>query len=371
MTLVTRRRVLQTLAGVAAWPAISTRRALGARQPLRFADEVGPPESFRLETGLGLEARRFVDLRTLGPERLQIAPERFYVRTGVPQTWAPSPWSVEIGALGGMQTAWPMPVLRARARAMGEVLLECSGNPPTGRTSLISAAAWTGAPLEPLLEASAPRSLAPLVEIEGLDDHPVATDGSRPGASWIFSRAALAEAGAFLAVGLGGAPLRPENGGPVRLVVPGWYGCCAIKWVRRVTLVGAETPASAHMIEFASRTHQAGEPARAADFQPATVDRAALPVRAAWVGDSIALGGVQWGGGHRGRDRLVIRFGDGERYRAVDHLEAGPAASWSWWSHQWRPPGPGRYGVQLQVEDLGVRTRRLDLGFYHRTLLVD
>ena len=41
---------------------------------------------------------------------------------------------------------------------------------------------------------------------------------------------------------MNGEPLRPITGMPVRLVVPGWYGCAWIKWVDAIRLVGAENP---------------------------------------------------------------------------------------------------------------------------------
>ena len=38
---------------------------------------------------------------------------------------------------------------------------------------------------------------------------------------------------------MNGEPLPPDHGMPVRLVVPGWYGCAWIKWVNGIRLVGS------------------------------------------------------------------------------------------------------------------------------------
>jgi len=46
----------------------------------------------------------------------------------------------------------------------------------------------------------------------------------------------------LIAYEMNGAPLRPENGFPARLVVPGFYGTNSVKWLTRLTL--AETLAS-------------------------------------------------------------------------------------------------------------------------------
>ena len=41
----------------------------------------------------------------------------------------------------------------------------------------------------------------------------------------------------ILAYDLNGAPLPPQHGSPLRLLVPGWYGMTNVKWLARITLV--------------------------------------------------------------------------------------------------------------------------------------
>ncbi len=45
-------------------------------------------------------------------------------------------------------------------------------------------------------------------------------------------------ADAMLAISLNGSPLRPEQGAPVRLVVPSLYGWKSAKWVRAIEMLG-------------------------------------------------------------------------------------------------------------------------------------
>ena len=66
----------------------------------------------------------------------------------------------------------------------------------------------------------------------------------------------IRESRAFLATGMNGAPLGPDHGFPLRLVVPGWYGCTAIKWVNEIALLDDTAPATDQMREYAGRTHQ-------------------------------------------------------------------------------------------------------------------
>ncbi len=41
----------------------------------------------------------------------------------------------------------------------------------------------------------------------------------------------------LLAYEMNGAPLPPQHGFPLRLVVPGWYGMTSVKWLTRITAV--------------------------------------------------------------------------------------------------------------------------------------
>src|SRR5258708_34761447 len=120
----------------------------------------------------------------------------------------------------------------------------------------MSAARWTGVPLSRLLERARVLPRATQVLVSGFDEHTTLDPGSVPGASWIFGLDQARESGAFLATEMNGAPLSLDHGYPLRLVVPGWYGCTAIKWVNEIALIDDEALATDHMREYAGRTHQ-------------------------------------------------------------------------------------------------------------------
>ena len=169
----------------------------------------------------------------------------------------------------------------------------------------------------------------------------------------------------------------------MRLVVPGWYGCTAIKWVNEVVLVSDEAPATDQMREYAGRTHQdpvgprdrelmqAGHrpegPPLARDFQPATVDPAAVPIRVERVGSDLRIAGIVWGGRAPVR-ALRIRLNPELPFAPVEEIGTGSLGTWALWSHRMRSPAPGRYRIELKVADPGVRTRRLDQGYYAREI---
>lgn len=117
--------------------------------------------------------------------------------------------------------------------------LECAGNTfqdwakPAVKTvqfshGLLSCCEWTGVLLETILGETGVRPEATWILAEGADA--AAMDRSVP----------LADAlriGAMIAFAQNGEPIRPEQGFPLRLVLPGFEGNMNIKWLRRIKLM--------------------------------------------------------------------------------------------------------------------------------------
>jgi DMSO/TMAO reductase YedYZ molybdopterin-dependent catalytic subunit len=219
------------------------------------------------------------------------------------------------------------------------------------------------------------RAEATRVLVSGFDAYSQpSAGGSTPGASWIFTFAELEAAGAFLATVMNGAPLLPDHGAPVRLFVPGWFGCTCIKWVNQIVLVDDTAPATSQMQEFAARTHQVGVPALAAGYAPAKIQQAAMPVRIEKWSVSGALlyriVGILWGG-DAPTDRLQITFGDGEWHPVEVCPPHVQNATWTLWTYAWRPSQTGTFTISLRVDDPNVPQIRLDSGWYDRVVTVD
>ncbi len=123
------------------------------------------------------------------------------------------------------------------------LFIECSGNSGSGLNpepeagtcgalhGLVSCSEWTGIPLSILLHEA----------------------GIEPGAEWLLAEGAdaagmsrsvpLAKAldDALLAVYQNGERLRPENGYPLRLLLPGYEGNMSVKWLRRIKVTRTPT----------------------------------------------------------------------------------------------------------------------------------
>jgi DMSO/TMAO reductase YedYZ molybdopterin-dependent catalytic subunit len=335
--------------------------------PFAREDEV----DFHRRSGEGWDGRLRTDLSRIDQDRRITPNEEFFIRTFYPYALDPDdPWSIRVDGLVGRPRELTMGDLESRERSMGEHVLECSGNSSSGSFGLLSAAKWEGVSLMDLLDEVGIDRAATRVLVSGVDEHRRESTHSTPGASWIYSFDQIERAGGFLATGMNGEPLSLDHGFPVRMYMPGWYGCTCIKWVNEIRLVDDSEPSTPQMQEFAGRTHQEGVPAMARDFRPATMDQAAMPIRIEqWGVDDrtvYKVVGISWGGS-KVTDALAIRFNDDEPYVPVDvcpPMEGN--SSWTVWSHAWRPEAPGRYQIHLAVEDVTVPTNRLLVERYDR-----
>jgi DMSO/TMAO reductase YedYZ molybdopterin-dependent catalytic subunit len=335
--------------------------------------------AFGTPLGEGLDGRVYTDLSKLGPDTLVTPNELFYVRTRYPDLLDASlPWKVEVSGLVDAPVSLALGDLEAMKQPMGVHLLECSGNSSGGKFGLLSAAEWSGALLVDVLATLGVRAEATRLVVSGFDSHsqPSAGGHSTPGASWILALSDVEARGAFLALEMNGEPLPPDHGAPVRLFVPGWFGCSCIKWVNELVLVDDSAPATGQMQEFASRTHQNGVPTLAMDYRAPKIQQAAMPVRIEkWnVGGQVVyrVVGILWGGdAPTGTDRLQIAFGDSE-WRAVHvcppHTQN---ATWTLWSHAWKPTRTGTFTISMRVDDPSVPQIRLDSGWYARQVAID
>jgi DMSO/TMAO reductase YedYZ molybdopterin-dependent catalytic subunit len=363
--------------------------------PLSRAGAVPQPFGVKFG-GSGLDARLVTDLSLLRPDRLITSNALAFVRTECPEAVAArqGPWMIEISGLvdraapraGTSESALALDDLTRVARPMGPHLFECSGNNNPANFGLMSVAEWEGVPLTEIVSRLRPPSYATGVLVSGFDHDALdlrrGSRAARPqpvrsiaGASWIIPLVSLDGLGAFLAMRMNGEPLPPDHGMPVRLVVPGWYGCAWIKWVNEIRLVGPDEPATSQMKEFAGRTHQTSRHDLARDYVPPAIQTAAMPVRIEKrrgpAGLEYRIAGIVWGGA-KPVDRLAIRFGASDSWKSFSVCPPPKTcAMWSLWEYRWRPQAPGVYSIALRVPDTSVPQRRLDAGYYMRQVRID
>lgn len=121
--------------------------------------------------------------------------------------------------------------------------LECSGNsraldtaqPVSGTAQslhgLLSCSEWTGVPLSILLEEAGVQAEGKWILAEGAD-------------SSLMTRSVPMSKimnDAIVAIYQNGERLRPANGYPMRLFLPGWEGNTSVKWLRRIKVTAEPT----------------------------------------------------------------------------------------------------------------------------------
>src|SRR3954470_5464589 len=186
--------------------------------------------------GIPLEALRY-DLTPVGLHYLLI-------HYDIPAV-DPAAWRLAIDGRVERPLELSLDELRSRPSAEVVATMECAGNGrahlaprPVSQPWLLEAvgnARWEGTPLRPLLEEAGLADDALDVVFTGLDR------GIEKGVEQSYERAlplsvALGD-DVLLAYEMNGAPLLPQHGAPLRLVVPGWYGMTNVKWLTSIDVL--------------------------------------------------------------------------------------------------------------------------------------
>ncbi|HVE14545.1 MAG TPA: sulfite oxidase, partial [Elusimicrobiota bacterium] len=161
----------------------------------------------------------------------------------------PSTWTLEIDGLVDKPLKLTLKDLKRYPKRSLHAVLECSGN---GRGLLnpgasgvpwekgaVGNAEWSGASLAELLRKAGIKPKAKFARVSGMDAPPL------PGTP-AFVRSIpvekLLKEDTVLAWEMNRETLPLLHGGPVRLVLPDWYGQNWIKWVSHITLTEEEDP---------------------------------------------------------------------------------------------------------------------------------
>jgi hypothetical protein len=135
--------------------------------------------------------------------------------------------------------------------------------------------------------------------------------------------------------------------------------------------VADDVYATSQMQEYASRTLQQDVLQFARDYSSAVIDQAAMPTRIEkWLVDGkieYRVMGIVWGGS-RPVNILEIQFNPSEPFIPVDGFQQQHNDPWSFWSYAWKPAEPGTYRIKLRVKDPLVPARKMDAGFYARSV---
>ena len=300
--------------------------------------------------GMPLEALRY----PVTPVGLHYLLIHYDVPVVEPETW-------RLTVRGERELVLGLEELRARPAAEVTVTMECAGN---GRAKLdprpvsqpwlleaVGTARWRGTPLRPLLEEA---GIGGAVEVlcTGLDRGIEAEEEQAFQRSLPLEEALRGEV--LLAYEMNGAPLPPQHGFPLRLVVPGWYGMTNVKWLERIELV--DTPFAGYQNSWSYRLRQAedeeGVPLDRMQprslMVPPGIPEFMTRDRTVSAGE-VLLQGRAWSG-HAPVEQVEVSSDGGETWDAAELEPAGEPWAWRAWSFRWSAE-PGEHVLCCRARD--------------------
>jgi len=314
--------------------------------------------------GLPLEALRW----DVTPPGLHYVLTHFDIPAVDPTTWA-----LEVTGAVERPLRLTLADLQARAAASSRVLLECAGNGrarfeprPVSQPWLLEAvgtAEWGGTPLAALLHEAGPSPDAVDVVFTGADH------GVERGVEQDYARGLpLADAlrpETLLAWSMNGAPLPPQHGAPLRLVVPGWYGMASVKWLTRIEVITEPFTGYQNAVAYrvATEAGDPGEPVtrirpRALMSPPGWPD---FMTRERFVpAGPVTLTGRAWSG-RAPVTRVEVSTDGGSGWADADLAPAEAAHPFAWraWTHDWTAE-PGATELLVRATDATGETQPVE-----------
>ena len=288
----------------------------------------------------------------------------------VPET-DESDWSLSVGGLVRNPIELSITELRSRPRVTMPVTMECAGN---GRarlsprpisqpwiTEAIGTSEWTGTPLRPILAEAGIEENAVELVFRGADH------GIQGGVEQDYERSLSLEDAmrdeVILAYAMNGAPLPPQHGFPVRLVVPGWYGMTSVKWLTAIEAVAE--PFRGFQMEAYRVRHEPddeGEPvtrmAPRALLVPPGFPEFLTRSRIVDVGRH-KLTGRAWSGWGP-IERVEVSSDAGATWADAVLGEAASPYAWVPWTFSWDAAEPGAFELCCRATDAVGNTQPLE-----------
>ena len=271
-------------------------------------------------------------------------------------------WRLDVGGLVENPVSLTLDDIKRRPAVTHVVTMECAGNGrallsprPLSQPWLLEAvgtAEWTGTPLRGVLEDAGVNDSAVEVVFTGLDR------GIQGGEAQHYQRSlSVAEATrdeVLLAYEMNGAPLEPQHGYPLRLMVPGWYGMTNVKWLDRIEAV--DEPFKGYQMADTYRytldADDRGEPVelirvRALMIPPGVPD---FITRSRVVeAGSVKLIGRAWAG-RTDVSRVEVSVDGGATWSEADLAAQESPYSWQAWSFAW-DAAPGERTLCVRAND--------------------
>jgi DMSO/TMAO reductase YedYZ molybdopterin-dependent catalytic subunit/glyoxylase-like metal-dependent hydrolase (beta-lactamase superfamily II)/rhodanese-related sulfurtransferase len=245
--------------------------------------------------------------------------------------------------------------------------LECAGN---GRSFLrkavagiqwgagaVSHAEWSGVPLAAVLERAGPLSEAMDVLCEGAD---VGTEPNHAESMHFARGLPLAKAmhpDTLLALRMNGEPLSRSHGAPVRLLVPGWYGVCSVKWLTRLEVLNRPFEGHFQTRDYTIRCRAAGGERVVPLTRMAVKSTIIRPQADTELSPgSNRIAGIAWAGEEPVAE-VAISTDGGRNWERANLVGPQAPHSWRLWEYLWSVEQPGTYQLLCRATSASGETQ--------------
>jgi len=285
--------------------------------------------------------------------------DRFFVRSHFPAPEIdPTTYTLEVSGL----VRSPLTLTLAQVRDLPTIesvhTLECAGNgrglfklPSTSGTQwergAVGTAAWGGARLSILLRRAELLPEAKAVWLEAADQAPLSEVPK-------FLRSIPLEKAmddTLLVHDMNGEPLSRLHGGPLRAIVPGWYGMASTKWVTKIRVEAG--PSDNHFMAKGYRYVYPGEdPAAAPPVEDVKVKSV---ITRPLAGSTLARGKVRIQGfawaGPAGVRMVEISTDGGKTWRPAGFMGDTAPLAWRAWATEIEVKTPATVKVMARATD--------------------
>jgi DMSO/TMAO reductase YedYZ molybdopterin-dependent catalytic subunit len=280
---------------------------------------------------------------------------------GVPRI-GPDDWSLSIDGLVRRPMRLTLDDLIRRPLTEITSIHQCCGSPltPDVPKRRICNVVWSGVRLAELLADCGPAPAARYVWSYGADYGTFEGDTVDAFVKDLPIERVVADV--LLAYAMNGAPLRPENGYPVRLVVPGFYGTNSVKWLTRLRLADARATGPFTTRWYNDPVRDDGGQSTAAttpvwSIAPESVIVSPAPDQALPVGQPVEIWGWAWAdGGVRSAEVCI----DGGSAWMPATIEPPLGRAWQRFTTTWRPEHRGRHELAVRAQSRDGRTQPPD-----------
>ena len=280
----------------------------------------------------------------------------FFVRNhfAEPQL-SPEDWRLEIHGQVRRPCTWTWEQLIELPERTVFATMECAGN---GRSFLrpvepgvqwgagaVGHAEWTGVPLAGVLEPSAPLSDALEVLCEGADS---GTEPDHPALMHFARGLPLAKAmhpDTLLAFRMNGEPLTRSHGAPVRLIVPGWYGVCSVKWIARLEVLDHQYDGYFQREKYTIWRREGEQERKVRLTRMAVKSEIIRPSVGSRLRPGVnRIAGIAWAG-EDAVSKVEVSTDGGLSWRRANIVGPQAAYSWTLWEYLWDVDRPEDYNL--------------------------